>query len=234
MRPGPSSPAPRRREAHRQPGALDGAFGLLLLSALALVLPLAARLRGTALLLAGLAQAVLLLLILAAGQHGWSARIRQAARARLPYSWQARLGPVAARLAAGIASLRTPADVVQALAWSALAWGLALSTNVLVRTALHIQAPLWTDALILVTVYFATFLPAVPAQLGVFEYACILPLTLAGVGPGPALAFGLTLHLVVYAPTAILGMFCAAKEGVNWHNLQDPQPEAPAPRGGHR
>jgi uncharacterized protein (TIRG00374 family) len=211
--------------------ALDGTFGLLLLIVLAVVLPLPTWLRGPALLLAGLVQAGLLLLILATGQHGWSARIRQAVRIWLPSAWRARLGPVAARFAAGIAALHTPADLFQALAWSAAVWGLALSTNILVGAALHIQVPLWTDALILVTVYLATLLPAVPAQVGVFEYACILPLTLAGVAPGPALAFGLTLHLVVYAPPAILGSICAATEGVNWHSLKQQRPEGPALRG---
>lgn len=67
--------------------------------------------------------------------------------------------------------------------------------------------PAW---LVLVTGYAANFLPTLPAQVGVFEYACIL-------------AFGLLLHLLVYAPPTVLGSLSMAVEGLSWTGLKQAQ-----------
>jgi uncharacterized membrane protein YbhN (UPF0104 family) len=74
---------------------------------------------------------------------------------------------------------------------------------------------------VLVTGYAASFLPSLPAQVGVFEYACMLALTAAGVRQEEALAFGLVLHLLVHAPPAILGSLSMAVEGFSWGKLKE-------------
>jgi phosphatidylinositol alpha-mannosyltransferase len=96
---------------------------------------------------------------------------------------------------------------------------------VVTLAALDIGAPSWSIWLVLVTGYAATFLPTVPAQIGVFEYACTLALTTAGVAPAPALAFGLILHLLVHGPPAILGPVSMALEGLSWTRWQEARRE---------
>jgi uncharacterized protein (TIRG00374 family) len=107
-----------------------------------------------------------------------------------------------------------------ALVWSAGVWGLAALTNVLLLAALGIDAPHWSTWLVLVVGYLANFLPTVPAQVGVFEYASVLALTVVGIDPEPALAFALLLHLLVYAPPAVLGPASMALEGASWAELR--------------
>jgi uncharacterized membrane protein YbhN (UPF0104 family) len=118
-------------------------------------------------------------------------------------------------LAMGLSLFRMPATACLALALSVGVWSLAALTNVVTLAALDIQAPGWSTWLILVTGYVATFLPTIPAQVGVFEYACVLALTSVGVDPEPALVFGLVLHLLVFLPPAVLGPISMGYEGLS-------------------
>jgi hypothetical protein len=119
---------------------------------------------------------------------------------------------------------RQPGRALVALALSAAIWGLAALTNILTLAALGVAAPAWSAWLVVVTGYAATFLPTVPAQIGVFEYAAVLSLEAGGMAPEPALAFALVLHLVVYAPPALLGPLSMAVEGLSWRELQAARP----------
>jgi uncharacterized membrane protein YbhN (UPF0104 family) len=121
--------------------------------------------------------------------------------------------------ALGIGLLRSPTDAALALGLSALIWLLSGLTNVVALRAFQIEAPAWAPWLVVVTVYVATFLPTVPAQLGVFEYGAVLALSAAVVAPEPALAFALVLHLLVQLPPAVLGPLSMLAEGLTWDRL---------------
>ena len=200
--------------------ALDGTVGLLLLVSLALWTPLPVWLRGPMLALAALTGGLLLLLILAAARRKWAVRLFRRAITWLPPGIQDRAGRLLSDFGRGLGLLQQPANAMWALAWSALVWGLGASTNVVTLAALGIEAPAWGTWLVLVTGYVANFLPVVPAQVGVFEYACILALGVAGVNQEPALAFGLILHFLVFAPPAVLGSLSMAVEGLSWSGLK--------------
>lgn len=211
--------------------ALDGVLGLSLLLGLALWTPLPAWLRAPMLGLAVLTAALLLLVVLASlaltgRAPGWASPGRrpfgqtwQALARRLPSGLARRVERLVDAFALGIGLLRTPADAALALGLSALIWALAGLTNVVTLQALQIDAPAWAAWLVVVTVYVATFLPTVPAQLGVFEYATVLSLSAGGVAPEPALAFALILHLLVQLPPAVLGPLSMFTEGLDWGRL---------------
>jgi uncharacterized protein (TIRG00374 family) len=200
--------------------ALDGILGLLVLVGLAVWMPLPAWLRGPALALSALTGSLLLLLVLAADRGNRANRLMGWLAARLPSTVRARVARSLAGIDLGLGLFRRPANASLALALSVVVWGLALSTNVATLAALGIEAPGWSAWLVLVAGYVAVFLPTVPAQIGVFEYACVLSLTVAAVEPEPALAFGLVLHLLVFAPPAVLGPVCMAVEGLSWSGVQ--------------
>jgi uncharacterized protein (TIRG00374 family) len=205
--------------------ALDGVVGLLILVGLALWTPLPSWLRGPLVGLAVLTFGLLLLLILAAVRQGRTGNLARRLVGWLPAAVQDRAERLLAGLALGLGLFRQPARALLALVLSTAVWGLGLLTNLVTLAALGIDAPLWGACLVLVAGYVATFLPTVPAQIGVFEYACVLSLTAAGVDPEPALAFGLVLHLLVYAPPALLGSVSMAVEGLNWAALRAAQRE---------
>jgi uncharacterized protein (TIRG00374 family) len=200
--------------------ALDGIMGLLILFGLALWTPLPVWLRGPVLGLATLTGSLLLVLALASTQHDWAVRLYEGLTGWLPAARQVQARQLLTRFGQGLALLKRPKDAVLVLALSAVVWGIAALTNVVTLAALGIAAPGWSTWLVLVTGYVANSLPAIPAQVGVFEYACILALTAAGVDHGPALVFGLVLHLLVYGPPAILGPASMAIEGFTWPKLK--------------
>jgi len=54
--------------------------------------------------------------------------------------------------------------------------------------------------------------PSSPGKVGVFHYLVIISLALFNVSKGPALAYAVILHLIVYGPTAILGGYYVWRE----------------------
>jgi uncharacterized protein (TIRG00374 family) len=199
--------------------ALDGVAGIIVILALILWTPIPAWLRVPALSLILVTLVLVALLFLAASRRTWTVQLFQWAIHWLPERAEAGARRIMADFQTGLGMLRTPSDGLLALALTAVVWALAALTNVVTMSALGIEAPDWAPWLVLVAVYVANFLPAVPAQVGVFEYACVLALGVAGISPGEALAFGVVLHLVVYAPPAILGPISMASEGLTWSKL---------------
>jgi uncharacterized protein (TIRG00374 family) len=199
---------------------LDGVVGLGILVGLALWTPLPYWLRGPALGLAVLIGTLLALFLLVATRQRRATELYRWAARWLPEGTRTRIRGMLASLAIGLDLFRHPADVLLALVWSAAVWGLAALTNVVLLATLGIDAPGWSTWLVLVAGYLANFLPTVPAQVGVFEYASVLALTVAGIDPESALAFALLLHLLVYAPPAVLGSASMAIEGASWAKLR--------------
>jgi uncharacterized protein (TIRG00374 family) len=203
--------------------ALDGAMGLATLIALAIWTPLPPWLRYPALALATVTACFLMLVSATAAPSRWIDS---------GFGWLSKwIGPSAhetvrrslASFFLGLQQVRKPEVAFRALLWSAVIWGLAALTNTVTLAALGIQAPSWSTWLVLVTGYVINFVPTVPAQIGIFEYACLLALKAAGLQPEPALAFGLVLHALVYAPPAVLGPISMALEGVKWASLKPPR-----------
>jgi uncharacterized protein (TIRG00374 family) len=200
--------------------ALDGLMGLLVVGGLALCTPLPGWVRRPVLGLGVVTAGLLLVLVLAASRRQRAMVLLRHLFGWLPAGAQAQVGRAVAGLGLGLGVFRQPGRALAALALSGAVWSLAALTNVVTLAALGITAPGWSAWLVLVTGYVANFLPTLPAQVGVFEYACVLALAAAGVGPEPALAFGLVLHVLVYAPPAVLGPVSMAIEGLGWRGLK--------------
>jgi uncharacterized protein (TIRG00374 family) len=201
--------------------ALDGMVGLLILASLAMWTPLPPWLRGPVLGLTIVVGTLLILLVLVAAQQKRASELYWRSTRWLSKDTQARIGRMLAGFAIGLDLTKHPVSALLAVVWSVIVWGLAALTNVLLLAALGIDVPGWSTWLVLVTGYIANFLPTVPGQVGVFEYAAVLALTSVGIEPEPALAFALLLHLVVYAPPAALGPVSMAIEGSSWAELRE-------------
>lgn len=195
--------------------ACDALLGLVVLLALLASTRLPSWLQQSLAGLSAMTAALLLLLFAARASRVWLTALAQ----RLPTGAGERIGRLASDFLLGLDLLHAPADAGLALLLSAAVWALAVLTNMLTMRALGIDAPTWTAWLVVVTGYAATFLPTVPAQMGVFEYAAMLSLQAGGVAPEPALAFALVLHLMVQGPPAVLGAASMAIEGIGWQGL---------------
>lgn len=200
--------------------ALDGVMGLLVLAGLALWTPRPAWLRTPLLGLLGLTACLLLLLAWASVDRSRFDPLWQRPGLKLPAAVRRRVEQQAAGFMQGMGLFRAPTRALLAFGLSCLIWVLAMLTNVATLAAFDIAAPLWGAWLVVAMGYAATFLPSVPAQIGVFEYATVLSLRAAGVAPEPALAFALVLHLLVQGPPAVMGALSMALEGLDWGRLR--------------
>ena len=116
---------------------------------------------------------------------------------------------LAPRIESGLASLeiiRRRDDLLRLIFWTALIWGLAITTNYFTLLALDIHLPLTASMLILFGLQAGISLPAIPGTIGLFEYICVLALSVFGVDQALALSFGLLLHAIVLVPTTLAGM----------------------------
>ncbi len=126
--------------------------------------------------------------------------------ARLPEKMRTWLSP---RIESGISSLevvRRSDDMLRLALWTALVWSTALLINQLVMLALDIHLPLTASLLLLVGLQAGISLPAVPGAIGLFEYICVLALSVFGIDQATALSYGLLLHAIVFIPQILAGM----------------------------
>jgi uncharacterized protein (TIRG00374 family) len=122
--------------------------------------------------------------------------------ARMRGRWVDRIRSVLASLDV----LRSRPDVLRLLGCSILIWGTALLNNYLVLLALNISLPLTASLLVLVVLQAGITLPSLPGNLGIFEYLCVLALSIFGVAQVSALSYGVLLHGVTMLPQLIAGV----------------------------
>lgn len=108
------------------------------------------------------------------------------------------------------------ADRSRIIAWTAFIWFTAILNNILTFAALGIslERPFVVGLLILVALQVGISLPAVPANIGVFQYICVLVLGLFGVDETRAFSYGILLHALVMLPTTLIGILLFWRMGV--------------------
>jgi len=101
--------------------------------------------------------------------------------------------------------LRSPRVGLQLQAWSLLMWIMSIIVNYLVLLALDVSAPFSSALFVLVVLQVGVAVPSVPGRLGVFQYLCILALSVFGVDRATALTYSFVLYFVVFLPPTLLG-----------------------------
>ncbi len=117
----------------------------------------------------------------------------------------ARVAGVMQRLLDGLTALRQWRRLPVVLMWTALVWGTAITTNLLLFRALDMPVELLNALVVLIIIYGGVSVPVVPGQLGVFEGLTVLALSLVGVNSATALAYALLLHVLVLLVPIVFG-----------------------------
>jgi phosphatidylinositol alpha-mannosyltransferase len=177
-----------------------------------------------ALLVAAIAPLALLLIVLLAPLilQGASRRGGDTRFARLHAVVASARGALT-RVRAGLVVFRRPrlgavASVAQLSAWG-LQW---LSCYILlVALGLDHQAGIAAAAAVLFAVNITAVLPATPANLGVFQAACVAVLhTGWHVSIPAAVAYGVILQAVEVSTAILMGMPALLKEGMSWREVR--------------
>jgi phosphatidylinositol alpha-mannosyltransferase len=127
------------------------------------------------------------------------------------------------RVRAGLRVFRNPRQAASATFLQLSAWGLQWMSCWLLLMALGLEgkADLGAAAAVLFAVNVTAVIPATPANVGVFQAACVA--VLAGayhVHTADALAYGIVLQAVEVATAVIMGMPALVGEGLSWKDVR--------------
>jgi phosphatidylinositol alpha-mannosyltransferase len=127
------------------------------------------------------------------------------------------------RVRAGLAVFRRPKLGAVAAVMQLTAWGLQALACYLLLIALGLshQTGFAAAAAVLFAVNVTAVVPATPANLGVFQAACVAVLhTGWHVGFAAAFAYGVILQGVEVATAILMGMPALLKEGMSWREIK--------------
>jgi uncharacterized membrane protein YbhN (UPF0104 family) len=81
--------------------------------------------------------------------------------------------------------------------------------------ACRIELPLAAGAIVLLVVRLGTAIPNAPANIGSFQFFCVLALTLVGVEKTVAAGFSVVYFLVLTVPLWIIGLLAISRTGMS-------------------
>jgi uncharacterized protein (TIRG00374 family) len=116
----------------------------------------------------------------------------------------------------GLASLRSPFNILMVFLTSVIIWLLETGKYWLVMHAFDFNVSFFALMLMNGIVNLATTIPSAPGYIGTFDAPGIAVLTAYGVDQATAAGYTLTLHVALWLPITLLGAYYLAHEGVKW------------------
>lgn len=135
----------------------------------------------------------------------------------------ARLGFVRrliAQAAHGLSTIGAGRNLLLAAAISLLMLALQVLGFWLIMRAAGLYRSFWIAAAVLLIVRVGTAVPNTPANVGTFQFFCVVGLTLFGVEKTQATAFSVIVFAVLTVPLWSLGLLALARTGVSFHKLR--------------
>src|SRR5512138_2277513 len=116
----------------------------------------------------------------------------------------------------GLASLRSPLNVLMVFFTSVIIWLLETGKYWFVMHAFHFSVSFFALMLMNGIVNLATTIPSAPGYIGTFDAPGIAVLTAYGVEQSVAAGYTLVLHVALWLPITLLGAYYLAREGIKW------------------
>ena len=116
----------------------------------------------------------------------------------------------------GLASLRSPVNVLMVFFTSVLIWLLETGKYWFVMHAFNFSVSFFALMLMNGIVNLATTIPSAPGYIGTFDAPGIAVLTAYGVEHSVAAGYTLVLHVALWLPITLLGAYFLAHEGIHW------------------
>ena len=116
----------------------------------------------------------------------------------------------------GLASLRSPFNVLMVFFTSVIIWLLETGKYWFVMHAFPFKVSFFALMLMNGIVNLATTIPSAPGYIGTFDAPGIAVLTAYGVDQATAAGYTLVLHVALWLPITLLGAYYLTREGIKW------------------
>jgi hypothetical protein len=133
-----------------------------------------------------------------------------------PKSLHTKIVSVMSKFLDGLASLRSPFNVLMVFFTSVIIWLLETGKYWFVMHAFDFNVSFFALMLMNGIVNLATTIPSAPGYVGTFDAPGIAVLTAYGVDQATAAGYTLTLHVALWLPITLLGAYYMAREGLKW------------------
>src|SRR5829696_862078 len=118
----------------------------------------------------------------------------------------------------GLASLRSPFNVLMVFFTSVIIWLLETGKYWFVMHAFNFSVSFFALMLMNGIVNLATTIPSAPGYIGTFDAPGIAVLTAYGVEHSMAAGYTLVLHVALWLPITLLGAYYLTREGIQWND----------------
>jgi uncharacterized protein (TIRG00374 family) len=116
----------------------------------------------------------------------------------------------------GLASLRSPANVLMVFFTSVIIWLLETVKYWFVMHAFSFEVSFFALMLLNGVANLATTIPAAPGYIGTWEAVTKAVLMAYNVPAADALGYAVVLHVALWLPITLLGAYYMAREGIKW------------------
>ena len=135
----------------------------------------------------------------------------------LPQKFQNQLNGLMHKFLDGLASLRSPANVIMIFLTSLAIWLLETGKYWFVMHAFEFRVTFFALMLVNGLVNLATTIPGAPGYIGTWEAVIVAVLAAYNISGGEALGYAVVLHMALWLPITLLGSYYLAKEGIKWN-----------------
>ena len=136
----------------------------------------------------------------------------------LPKRLHERIINLMTKFLAGLASLRSPINVLMVFFTSIIIWLLETGKYWFVMHAFDFDVSFFALMLMNGIVNLATTIPSAPGYIGTFDAPGIAVLTAYGVEHSLAVGYTLVLHVALWLPITLLGAYYLTREGIRWND----------------
>ncbi|RPJ24672.1 MAG: UPF0104 family protein [Chloroflexi bacterium] len=134
----------------------------------------------------------------------------------IPERLRAKVTSIMHKFLDGLASLRSPFNVLMVFFTSVIIWLLETGKYWFVMHAFKFSVSFFALMLMNGIVNLATTIPSAPGYIGTFDAPGIAVLTAYGVEHSVAAGYTLVLHVALWLPITLLGAYYLTHEGIRW------------------
>ncbi len=177
------------------------------------------NIQNLALIGAGIFLAALLIFLLAAMFPKVTARLGEwLIKHLLPGRIRKKTTGIMLKFLDGLAALRSPANILMVFVTSVIIWLLETVKYWFVMHAFTFNVSFFALMLLNGIANLATTIPSAPGYIGTWEAVTKAVLVAFGVPGADALGYAVVLHVALWLPITLLGVYYMTREGIKWND----------------